>query len=185
MTYEINQQVPFISFNFKTSSPRFGNLYYPWDPLDKIIKIHLEMLTFVGKVQVDSEPDVEVFNNKFVSATGEEWQLPEAGDRAYLIPKNENEAWDFNDVNFIHEMTTLEGFFNTILRGLRDFKQQSETSDSIQQRENAVKWLPSLQKHYDDMVELVAKELKLNVTAGFYKFGDRVSSVPRAYFETV
>lgn len=82
-------------------------------------------------------------------------------------------------------MQTLEEFFNTILRGIRDFKEQAKTSDSIEQRENAVKWLPLLQKHYDEMVDLVAKELKLKVIADFYKFGERISHIPKAYFEPI
>ena len=185
MRFQINEQVPFISFNFKPSNPRFGNLYYPWDPEDKIIKIHLEMLTFVEKVQVNSEPGTEVFVHKFIRQNGDEFQMHYSGDRAHLIKLKDGGEVDWNNENTITDMETLQEFFGTILRGLRDFKQQSESSDSIEERTNATKWLPALQKHYDDMAELVAKEMKLKVIAGYYKFGDRVSHIPKATFEPI
>lgn len=185
MRFQINEQVPFISFKCKTSTPRFGNLYYPWEPEDKIIKIHLEMLTFVEKVQVNSEPGTEVFVHKFIRQNGDEFQMHYSGDRAHLTKLKDGDKIDWNDENTIIDMETLEEFFGTILRGLRDFKEQSESSDSIEERTNAKNWLPALQKHYDDMVELVAKELKLKVIAGYYKFGDRVSHIPKATFEPI
>lgn len=147
--YQVGQKVPVIQINFEMKSPRFLNLYLPWE--DTLTSINVKVLECVSHQRVPGDWDNEVKYDGYIfndPATSVEYynQYPRA---SYGQISTDND-WRFYDnsskEDYFNPYTDASNFLSKIEKGIRDL------------RETKPEWSEMLKEHYDQVVKLVEAE---------------------------